>query len=129
MVDQVLQGPVLRNLDNRRLSAADGTFGSLLVLKGVGVYRVITGVLKVSDQLYWETHHHVVVQERRTRSSDLEGLVAAGRYESAPFTVEDPPATIAFVLAIAGITFFTTPWVRAQVTPSILNSAALAEAI
>ena len=35
---------------------------------------------------------------------------------------------MAFVLAMAGMMFLTTPWVRAQVTPSILKSAALADA-
>jgi len=39
------------------------------------------------------------------------------------------PAMMAFVDAIAGITFLTTPWVNCQVTPSILNSAARFEAI
>jgi hypothetical protein len=35
---------------------------------------------------------------------------------------------IAFVLAIAGMMFLTTPCVKVQVTPSILNSFALAKA-
>ena len=35
---------------------------------------------------------------------------------------------IAFVEAMAGITFLTTPWVSDQVTPSILNSLARADA-
>lgn len=35
---------------------------------------------------------------------------------------------IAFVLAIAGMMFFTTPCVSAQVTPSILNSFARVDA-
>jgi hypothetical protein len=36
---------------------------------------------------------------------------------------------IAFVEAMAGMMCFTTPWVKLHVTPSILNSAARAEAL
>ena len=36
----------------------------------------------------------------------------------------DSPAIMAFVLAMAGMIFLTTPWVNAHVTPSILNSVA-----
>jgi len=38
------------------------------------------------------------------------------------------PAMMALVEAIAGIMFFTTPWVNDHVTPSILNSLALDKA-
>ena len=43
-------------------------------------------------------------------------------------SLQHDAAIIALVDAIAGIMFFTTPWVRDHVTPSILNSFARAEA-
>jgi len=48
--------------------------------------------------------------------------------EGRNFTV-NKPAIMALVDAMAGMIFLTTPWVSDQVTPSILNSAALAAAI
>lgn len=44
-------------------------------------------------------------------------------------TWDHKPAMIAFVDAIAGIMFFTTPWVKDHVTPSMLNSLARADAV
>jgi hypothetical protein len=38
------------------------------------------------------------------------------------------PAIIAFVEAMAGMIFFTTPWVSDHDTPSILNSLARVDA-
>lgn len=57
---------------------------------------------------------HAAVQARRTFRVSRLTLSGWDRDE------EGAPAMIAFVLAIAGMIFLTTPWVKLQVTPSML---------